>query len=400
MRPPDPPLDQHLVHQHSSLRDLDNYPHYQEDQMSISRNHNEISDILYRRVIPAGTSVARAASVLLGGSNAGVHHHLDQITMMNERVYQSSLDPHNTHISVESSTTSGNNPTSLFGQESRSAFNLDCQQTEYCGSRVAPTMVTNRSDSFDYATSSANQEASKVNNSAYYSDSYRKFLKYRQHELFQEVGPKDADNHDSLGQIQIDNGSSTDQVKIPAAKGHPYAFLLTNLGKRPLGTKGCPSTKRKKVKRSADTPRRPLTAFNFFFSEEREIILAHLPDDAGLKRANEDNTSSVEAIEKSMVQLSKEKMDALNVKIKANTQTVLDTENEGDRVKKTHRKMHGKIPFQMLSKLVGKRWRSLSLAKKQYYIDLSKRDNDAYGCRMVAYEKMASSSSRAGEGRS
>jgi len=51
----------------------------------------------------------------------------------------------------------------------------------------------------------------------------------------------------------------------------------------------------KKGKRPADMPRRPLSAYNFFFSEERERVLAALPspDDPKKKKDSEDKSKDV-----------------------------------------------------------------------------------------------------------
>jgi len=56
----------------------------------------------------------------------------------------------------------------------------------------------------------------------------------------------------------------------------------------------------KKGKRPADMPRRPLSAYNFFFSEERERVLASLPspdgkDDPKKKTESEDKSKDVKA---------------------------------------------------------------------------------------------------------
>ena len=97
----------------------------------------------------------------------------------------------------------------------------------------------------------------------------------------------------------------------------------------------------------------------------------------------------VELIKKSMRQLELKEKEELLAKIKLNTNRILNTEKEGDRVKKSHRKMHGKIPFQMLAKIVGQRWRLIreSPKRKEYYDDIAKRDLDRYEEQIIAYER-------------
>ena len=52
---------------------------------------------------------------------------------------------------------------------------------------------------------------------------------------------------------------------------------------------------------------------------------------------------------------------------------------EGDKVKKSHKKSHGKVTFQVLSRLIGQRWRDLHDGdEKSYYFDLAKKDMERY----------------------
>lgn len=76
---------------------------------------------------------------------------------------------------------------------------------------------------------------------------------------------------------------------------HPDEFAMQNDFKRRRSSNASPSLKpddnsvrskkvpekQKKGKRASDMPRRPLSAYNFFFSEERERILAAIPDPDG-----------------------------------------------------------------------------------------------------------------------
>jgi hypothetical protein len=182
---------------------------------------------------------------------------------------------------------------------------------------------------------------------------------------------------------------------------------------------------RKRVKRSDDMPRYPLSAYNFFFSEEREVALALLtaspedyeeviPDSVTCSSTDTDSTSSTAdtkntAYDKNEFpsfknqneefdfiqgilasrKMNKSKMEKLKAKIKANTLKKLNTLFEGDKVKKSHKKSHGKITFQVLSRLIGQRWRSISDASvKQYYFDLAKRDQERYNAQMKEYKKL------------
>ncbi len=221
---------------------------------------------------------------------------------------------------------------------------------------------------------------------------------------------------------------------------HPYSFLLNDIrrNKRPLSSDEYDHSmqyqqdkkdKKKKPKLSGDAPRRPLTAYNFFFSEEREIILAQLPDpddnnaipnvDADEKKnpgqgqndegggvddvyggssgtnTNTDKEKMTEKIIATMRELRKEEKNELQEKIKANTERILKTHKESERVKKSHRKMHGKIPFQMLAKIVGQRWRALSPSRKEHYENLARVDMQRFETQMKKYEEQQKTSSSA-----
>lgn len=193
----------------------------------------------------------------------------------------------------------------------------------------------------------------------------------------------------------------------------------------------CRSIKKRTKKRPDDMPRYPLSAYNFFFSEEREVVLAVLsllPSEGPSRNdcepaipvcvsdtktcttcssSTEEGQGSFkdEAMEAkpkfqnqeeemqyikailSNHKMPEKEMEELQKRIKANTQRMLDTHLEGGKMKKSHKKTHGKITFQVLSKLIGQRWREISDADaKQHYFDLAKNDMDRYKKHMKNYD--------------
>ena len=186
-----------------------------------------------------------------------------------------------------------------------------------------------------------------------------------------------------------------------------------------------PAKKPRHKEKEHGMPRYPLSAYNFFFSEERHVVLAMLVE--SLPSSNEDAEVNVESppgknitstikedvnnhgdVKVTMPtkfdsweeelqyintilstrKLSKGKTEELHKKIKANSKRILDTLLEGDKVKKSHKKGHGKISFQVLSKLIGQRWRDVSDGDvKQYYFDLAKKDSERYHKQMKEYEE-------------
>ena len=104
-------------------------------------------------------------------------------------------------------------------------------------------------------------------------------------------------------------------------------------------------------KKPADMPRRPLSAYNLFFSEERERILKEIEG-----KSNEDDPDKKEGEDEP--------------KPKALLRPLLPSEKK----RRPHRKTHGKISFQELATKVGQRWKALPDDRRKYYQDLAQED--------------------------
>jgi len=161
--------------------------------------------------------------------------------------------------------------------------------------------------------------------------------------------------------------------------------------------------KKRKLKVADDQPRRPFSAYNFFFSEEKDIVINMLP----AKQTDTTTTSAggnvcdmdIEAIQEYLVEaqlkLSTEVFAALRKTVEKQTERTLLEHLEGDRAKKPHKKSHGKISLQKLAGVVGRRWRDLSDGDKKRYFALAKADQDRFKKQMDHQlgEKKASPSS-------
>jgi hypothetical protein len=151
-----------------------------------------------------------------------------------------------------------------------------------------------------------------------------------------------------------------------------------------------PEIPEKKRKRPADMPRRPLSAYNFFFSEERVRVLASIPDPnvkdeeskvADKTDANVNANANVDASE-----------EVSPVTKEATSENSTDTSNrlllirDAKSIKRRpHRKSHGKIAFKDLAKEIGKRWRALKDDGKTRYTELAEKDLRRYSEQMKEY---------------
>jgi hypothetical protein len=100
-------------------------------------------------------------------------------------------------------------------------------------------------------------------------------------------------------------------------------------------------------------PRRPLSAYNLFFSEERERILKEIEK----KESKDGEPPAEEQVE------DEEKPKAL-----------LRPLIPAEKKRRPHRKTHGKISFQELARMVGERWKNLPDDERKYYQDLAQED--------------------------
>lgn len=130
-----------------------------------------------------------------------------------------------------------------------------------------------------------------------------------------------------------------------------------------------PKKKRAHKKKPADMPRRPLSAYNLFFSEERERILKEIED----KESSNSPTTKAEddeLDEETTNDLKKANEEDEEEKPKALLRPLIPSQKK----RRPHRKTHGKISFQQLARMVGERWKALPEDKRQYYKDLAEDD--------------------------
>ena len=149
-------------------------------------------------------------------------------------------------------------------------------------------------------------------------------------------------------------------------------------------------------------PRRPLSAYNLYFSEERERILAQIPEPSKEEKKQRRSSPSCGDVNSGAFQealcklkekiakapkLNRKEQDALDELVRMKTKSTLDTHRERNRRRRAHKKTHGKISFHLLASLIGERWRSLPKSDRAFYEGLAEQDCGRYRWAMVIYER-------------
>jgi hypothetical protein len=144
-----------------------------------------------------------------------------------------------------------------------------------------------------------------------------------------------------------------------------------------------PKPKHRRKTRHPSDVRRPLTAYNFFFSSDRDLILRTIayaekntPTEIGTPSSTDDLSYFQNILAKTTN--SQDELQAHRESVQLKLQSLLDAHLESDKVKVPHRKLHGKIGFLTLGKLIAARWRELPLERKKYYFDLAEKDSTRF----------------------
>jgi len=112
--------------------------------------------------------------------------------------------------------------------------------------------------------------------------------------------------------------------------------------------------KRSSRKKAKDKPKRPLSAYNYFFKTERQRILKYLARKTDAEAKTEDTEEEVEEV------------------VSAEQESKLVTES-------------GKVSFEEMGKLIGRRWKAISPESLEHYNKLAAQDAERYKKELAEY---------------
>jgi hypothetical protein len=149
--------------------------------------------------------------------------------------------------------------------------------------------------------------------------------------------------------IEFNEGSSSHDLEFQYQASAPEFYPLHSL---PLDNKAsarevAKAAKKRTWKKPKDKPKRPLSAYNFFFQQERKEIIARLPGDKTI-------------------------------------------ENDGlteEQRRSRHRKTHGKIGFADLARTIADKWKSLGVSEKEIFESRANAEKERYQSELNAWKK-------------
>lgn len=171
--------------------------------------------------------------------------------------------------------------------------------------------------------------------------------------LLSTAGANGAQANNYFNMLGQGGANNTVAPEATASQREPGESGVFRSGSIPEFAK---SGKKARPKKPKNKPKRPLSAYNIFFRDERANILAGIPD----KDEDDDDVDD------------DENDDGLDAKKKSSG-------------KKRKRPPHGKIGFESLAKIVGQRWKELKPEELAKYKKLADVDMVRYRAEMESY---------------
>ena len=166
---------------------------------------------------------------------------------------------------------------------------------------------------------------------------------------------------------------------IPHGLPAPDPILASSPAPPLTGDRKIKDACKHKFETADDGPRRPLSAYNIFFSQMRVIILEEC-DERILETGNE------EQLREFTLRACKD--DAKVPRdLRAFAQDLMKKRQSNISKKRKHKKSHGKVSFLTLVKTVGQCWRELPQHQKKKYQDLANIDRARYRNEIRAAEE-------------
>jgi hypothetical protein len=171
-----------------------------------------------------------------------------------------------------------------------------------------------------------------------------------------------------------------------SGEGDPYAesgilgpWSATSAGLLGKMASNAPTeTKTKKVrKKPKDRPKRPLSAYNIFFKEERARILEEIPTEKDEKEAGSGKDEKDDK--------EKDEKDETEEKVVKAEEEQEPPADGSKPIRKRKKLPHGKIGFESLAKVIGQRWQDLESDEVKYYKDKAEEDMKRYKIEMEVY---------------
>jgi hypothetical protein len=146
------------------------------------------------------------------------------------------------------------------------------------------------------------------------------------------------------------------------------------------------SPPQKKTTKPSNFPRRALSAYNIFFSMERERLLAELKSNDCINSNSNDGGDHADSPAKGVDTNTGDQESTNKAPPKASLPAILLRPLvKSPTERRKHRKTHGKISLADLANTIGRRWKALSEEKRKYCRDLAKEDVERHEIAVEEY---------------